>query len=46
MSPERIYLDYIRDMLENAEKTLKFVAGMSFDEFAKMTRHTMQLCEQ
>lgn len=35
MSPERIYLDYIRDMLENAEKAMQFVEGMNFDEFSK-----------
>ncbi len=35
MSGERVYLDYVRDMLESAEKALSFVCGMSFDEFAK-----------
>lgn len=30
---ERVYLDYIRDMLESAEKALKFVSGMGLDEF-------------
>jgi len=33
MGRERVYLDYIRDMLESAEKALKFVSGMGFDEF-------------
>lgn len=35
MSRPRVYLDYIRDMLENAEKALLFVEGMGFDEFLK-----------
>ena len=35
MSPRRVYLDYIRDMLENAEKALLFVEGMKFEEFAE-----------
>jgi len=35
MSPGRIYLDYVRDMLENAEKAVGFVEGMDFEEFAK-----------
>ena len=34
MSPERVYLDYIRDMLENAEKALAFVAGFDLETFA------------
>jgi len=40
MSQQRVYLDYIRDMLENAEKALQFVKGMSFDEFADDERTT------
>ena len=31
---ERVYLDYVRDMLESAEKALEFVRGMGYDEFA------------
>jgi len=38
MSKPRVYLDYIRDMLENAEKAMRFVQGMSFDEFANDER--------
>lgn len=33
MSHPRVYLDYIRDMLESAEKALQFVEGMQFEEF-------------
>ena len=33
MSYHRVYLDYIRDMLESAEKALQFVEGMNFEEF-------------
>ena len=28
MSKRRVYLDYVRDMLESAEKALEFVRGM------------------
>ena len=35
MSRRRVHLDYIRDMLENADKALRFVEGMRFEEFAE-----------
>jgi uncharacterized protein with HEPN domain len=30
---KRAYADYLRDMLENAEKALDFVGGMELDQF-------------
>jgi uncharacterized protein with HEPN domain len=30
---KRTYDDYLRDMLENAEKALEFVHGMKYEEF-------------
>ena len=30
---KREYEDYLRDMVENAEKALSFVRGMNYDEF-------------
>jgi uncharacterized protein with HEPN domain len=33
MSLKRVYLDYIRDRLENTEKAIRFVTGMNFEEF-------------
>lgn len=30
---KRVHDDYLRDMLENAEKALSFVKGMDYDEF-------------
>jgi uncharacterized protein with HEPN domain len=30
---KRVHDDYLRDMLENAEKALSFVDGMTYDEF-------------
>jgi len=30
---KRVHDDYLRDMLENAEKALSFVEGMDYDEF-------------
>lgn len=38
MSHHREYLDYVRDMLENAEKATKFVENMGFEQFAKDER--------
>jgi hypothetical protein len=35
---KREYEDYLRDMLENAEKALSFVQGMDYDGFAKMIK--------
>jgi uncharacterized protein with HEPN domain len=34
MSRERIYRDYLRDMIESAEKAIAFVSGMQYVEFA------------
>jgi uncharacterized protein with HEPN domain len=34
MSRQRIYLDYIHDMLENTEKAIGFVTGMNFEQFS------------
>ena len=33
MKSEREYEDYLRDMLENAEKALSFVQGLDYDGF-------------
>ena len=35
MSQPRVYIDYIRDMLENSKKAMLFVEGMQFEEFTK-----------
>ena len=35
MSPHRIYLDYVRDMLDSAEKAIQFVEGMQFEQFSQ-----------
>ena len=34
MRKERVYLDYVQDMLEGAKKAREFVRGMAYDEFA------------
>jgi uncharacterized protein with HEPN domain len=34
MSQRRVYLDYIQDMVENAQKALFFIEGMNFEEFS------------
>jgi uncharacterized protein with HEPN domain len=33
MNRRREYVDYLRDMLENAKMAIEFVSGMSFDDF-------------
>jgi len=33
MSPERVYLDYLDDVIEALQKSEQFVAGLSFDLF-------------
>ncbi len=35
MSGDREYLDYIRDMLDSAQKALDFVEGMGYSEFSR-----------
>jgi len=31
----RIYIDYLRDMLENANRAIQFTKGMNFESFSK-----------
>jgi uncharacterized protein with HEPN domain len=38
---KRVYEDYLRDMLENAEKALSFVNGMTFEEFKTDDKRSM-----
>lgn len=33
MSPKRLYHDYLRDILDYSEKAMRFVQGVSFDDF-------------
>ena len=40
MRPQRAYLDYLLDMLENAEKAIQFVQGMDLEEFTEDERTT------
>ncbi|MBC7262118.1 MAG: DUF86 domain-containing protein [Chloroflexi bacterium] len=35
MNGKQEYLDYIRDMLDGAEKALAFVVGMEYEEFVQ-----------
>ena len=35
MSQDREYFDYVRDMLENSQKAIEFVAGMSYQQFSE-----------
>jgi uncharacterized protein with HEPN domain len=32
---KRVYIDYLRDMLENAKRAGQFAAGMSYETFSK-----------
>ncbi len=33
MKTERLYIDYLHDIIENAEKAIQFISGMTADEF-------------
>jgi len=33
MNQQRVYLDYIQDMLDSTEKAIKFVGGMKYEQF-------------
>lgn len=35
MTSDRVYLDYLEDLLDALQKAEQFVAGMSFEEFAE-----------
>ncbi len=35
MMTKRIWLDYLRDMIENTQKAISFVGNMDFDAFSK-----------
>jgi len=40
MNSKRVFLDYIRDMLESAEKAIAFVGKMSYEEFSEDDKTT------
>ena len=40
MSGHRVYLDYVRDMLNSAEKAIEFVEGMEFEQFSRDEKTT------
>jgi uncharacterized protein with HEPN domain len=40
MSNERVYVDYIQDMLDSAEKAIDFVGDMTFDQFSEDDKTT------
>lgn len=40
MSTGRVYLDYLQDMYESAEKALQFVGEMNFQQFAEDDKTT------
>jgi uncharacterized protein with HEPN domain len=33
MSAKRVYTDYLQDIVDHAEKAMRFVRGVSFDDF-------------
>lgn len=41
---KREYEDYLRDMLENAEKALSFVQGLDYDGFCKDDKAMYAVC--
>ncbi|MBI5031970.1 MAG: DUF86 domain-containing protein [Chloroflexi bacterium] len=34
MSAKRVYIDYLQDIVDYAEKAMRFVQGVSYDDFA------------
>ncbi|MEA3308533.1 MAG: DUF86 domain-containing protein [Chloroflexota bacterium] len=40
MTTERVYIDYLEDILEALEKSSQFTAGMSFEQFRKDDKTT------
>lgn len=40
MSSDRVYFDYIRDMLLNAEKAIEFVGNMEYEQFSEDDKTT------
>ena len=40
MSTERVYIDYIQDMLVSAEKAINFVGNMNYDQFSEDDKTT------
>lgn len=35
MSSKRVYLDYLQDLVDYSEKAIRFVQGVSFDDFGE-----------
>lgn len=40
MRNERVYLDYIQDMLESAEKAVNFVGNLEYEQFSEDDKTT------
>ena len=40
MTTERIYIDYLEDIMEALEKSSQFIAGMSFEQFREDDKTT------
>jgi uncharacterized protein with HEPN domain len=40
MSDKRVYLEYIRDMLDSAEKAIDFLGKMSYQDFSEDDKTT------
>lgn len=38
MTPRRVYLDYLQDIADAADKIAQFIAGMSYAQFVKDTK--------
>ncbi len=43
MMVERIWLDYLRDMIANTQKAISFVGNMDFDMFSKDEKQSVLL---
>jgi hypothetical protein len=43
MSPGRVYLDYLEDLLDALHKSRQFVVYMSFEEFLRLLGRKLSL---
>jgi len=44
MTNERVYIDYLRDILKALEKGAQFIEGMSFEQFKEDDKTTFAVC--
>jgi uncharacterized protein with HEPN domain len=43
MKPEHLYMDYLRDILDNAKKASDFMKGMTEDDFFQWLSRSLKI---